>query len=114
MTPDEQEKMDGSPAHVLAAPVHEAHDCSLEYMEKHTHYIDVKFQLGPRCEVGVNGCCIREVIQVAVDRLEGFQKGGFACRENALAITKLQEAIHWLQHRTDDRVARGVKGYNKE
>ena len=109
MTPEEQEKMDGSPAHVLAIPA----DAKDDSMMGRMHYIDIKFQLGPRGEVGINGCCIREVIQVVVDRLEGFQQGQFKCRENALAITKLQEAQHWLAHRTEERVRRGVKGFNK-
>ena len=111
MTPEEQEKMDGSPARVLAVPVSSGPDTTIAVGR--THYIDIKFQLGPRGEVGINGCCIREVIQVVVDRLEGFQQGQFKCRENALAITKLQEAQHWLAHRTEERIKRGVKGYNK-
>jgi hypothetical protein len=113
MTPEEQEKMDGSPARVRAVRIGNDDTCDDSYASHHQHYIDIKFQLGPRGEVGVNGCCIREVIQVVVDRLEGFQQGQFKCRENALAITKLQEAQHWLVHRTEERVRRRVKGFNK-
>jgi hypothetical protein len=36
----------------------------------------------------------------------------FSCRENAIALTKIQEAMMWLQKRTRDRVARGVEGRN--
>ena len=39
--------------------------------------------------------------------------GDFACRENALALTKVEEALHWLNHRTADRQRRGVEGKNE-
>lgn len=32
------------------------------------------------------------------------------CRENSLAITKLEEALHWLEARTKNRKAAGVEG----
>jgi hypothetical protein len=34
----------------------------------------------------------------------------FRCRENSLAITKLEEALMWLEKRTADREARKVEG----
>ena len=74
----------------------------------------VKFQKGPVQENGVNGCFMEDLIAIAIDRLEGFQSGDFPCRENALALTKLEEALHWLNHRTNDRQNRGVEGTSKE
>ena len=68
------------------------------------------FQNGPISEAGVNGISNEALLAIVADRLEGFQKGQYACRENALALTKLQEAIHWLHHRTRERLARGVEG----
>lgn len=56
-----------------------------------------------------NGAQIEDVLHVTLDRLR-FLQGEVPCRENALAITKLEEAIHWLDHRTADRVNRGVEG----
>jgi len=73
-------------------------------------YADVKFQKGPVKENGVNGCFQEDLIAIVIDRLQCFQAGDFACRENALALTKLEEALHWLNHRTADRQARGVEG----
>jgi len=70
----------------------------------------IKFQKGPIKEVGVNGCHQEDLIAIVIDRLQCFQAGDFACRENALAITKLEEALHWLNHRTKDRIDRGVEG----
>jgi len=70
----------------------------------------IKFQKGPIKETGVNGCHQEDLIAIVLDRLQCFQAGAFACRENALAITKLEEALHWLNHRTKDRQERGVEG----
>lgn len=57
-----------------------------------------------------NGAFVETVIAIAVDRIEYYQSSQFACRENALAITKLQEALHWLGHRTAERERRDVEG----
>jgi len=57
-----------------------------------------------------NGACVEEVIEAALGRLAFYQASKFRCRENALAITKLEEALHWLDHRTRDRERRGVEG----
>lgn len=61
-----------------------------------------------------NGAFVEGVIAAAVGRLEHYQESKFKCRENALAITKLQEALHWLDHRTADREAREVEGTHQK
>lgn len=72
---------------------------------------DVKFQNGPISGGDdVNGCSNESLLAIVEDRLKGFQGGPFACRENALALTHLQEAMHWLHHRTRERLQRGVEG----
>ena len=70
----------------------------------------VKFQKGPIKENGVNGCCNEDLIAMVLDRLNSFQESPYKCRENAIAITKLEEALHWLGHRTRGREKRGVEG----
>ena len=70
----------------------------------------IKFQKGAIGEVGLNGITDEVLVAVLIDRLRKFQSGPFPCRENALALTRLQEAMHWMQHRTNDRVKRGVEG----
>lgn len=55
------------------------------------------------------GTTNEEVLAVLIDRLN-FLNGKFPCRENSLAITKLQEAKMWLEERMRGRVARGVEG----
>lgn len=70
----------------------------------------LRFQDGPVGEVGTNGVTHEALLAVIVDRLRGFQKGPHACRENALALTKIEEAMHWLRARTIARLERGVEG----
>jgi hypothetical protein len=72
---------------------------------------DVKFQNGPISNYrDVNGCSNESLLAIVEDRLKGFQSGPYACRENALALTHIQDALHWLQHRTRERIQRGVEG----
>ncbi len=71
---------------------------------------NIDFQNGPINEAGVNGLTHEVLLAIVIDRLRAFQAGKFACRENALALTKLQEAQMWLLERTRGRMARGVEG----
>lgn len=71
---------------------------------------DIHFQNGPIAEHGVNGMTQEILLAIVIDRLRSFQAGQFSSRENALALTKCEEALHWLQQRTLDRMRRGVEG----
>jgi len=66
-------------------------------------------QRGPIKDVGVNGCQIDDVVTFALGTLQTLNKK-FPCRENSLAITKLEEALHWLDARKQDREERKVEG----
>jgi hypothetical protein len=70
----------------------------------------ISFQNGPINEAGINGLTQEVLLAIVTDRLRAFQKGPFACRENALALTKIEEAQHWLHSRTLARMARNVEG----
>jgi hypothetical protein len=71
----------------------------------------ISFQKGPVKEVdSINGIFMEDLISIVIDRLESFQNSEFRCRENAIAITKLEESLMWLRKRTLDRQARGVQG----
>lgn len=70
----------------------------------------VSFQNGPISESGVNGVSNEALLAVVEDRLKCFQSGPYSCRENAVALTKIQEAMMWLQRRTIERMQRGVEG----
>ena len=78
------------------------------------HLGDVSFQNGAIKEVGVNGVMNEDLIAIVIDRMRGFQSGDYACRDNALALTKLEEALMWLRNRTNSREARGVEGTHKK
>jgi hypothetical protein len=76
--------------------------------------VRLNFQNGPINEVGVNGITQEVLLAICADRLRAFQAGPYACRENALALTKIEEAQHWLHHRTLARMARGVEGTHQK
>lgn len=69
----------------------------------------VNFQKGLIEENGLNGIFIEDLIMICIDRLEFFQSSNFSCRENACCITKLQEALMWLNKRTSNRKKRGIQ-----
>jgi hypothetical protein len=71
---------------------------------------EIAFQNGPINEAGVNGLTHEVLLAIVIDRMQAFQSGPFACRENALALTKMEEAQMWLLQRTRNRMARGVEG----
>lgn len=75
-----------------------------------TVHVTISFQNGPIHEAGVNGISGEALMAIQIDRLRSFQAGPYACRENALALTALEESLMWLQKRTRDRIARGVEG----
>lgn len=75
---------------------------------------EISFQNGPIKEAGYNGISQEALLAVVEDRLLSFQAGPFACRENALALTNIQQAMMWLMKRTRDRMARGVEGTNEK
>lgn len=72
--------------------------------------LSILFQNGPIAEAGVNGVTHEALLAVVADRLRSFQKGPFACKANACALTHIEEAQHWLQQRTLERMRRGVEG----
>ncbi len=88
-------------------PPSEGHD---PMSERPSPYTDIHFQNGPIGEVGINGIDNESLLAIVEHRLQGFQSGSYSCRENAIALTKIQEALHWLHHRTSGRIDRGVEG----
>lgn len=100
---DEADMKFNAPHHFVVEPIN-----STQILSK------VDFQEGPIKECGVNGVCNEDLIAMVITRLEHFQKSEFKCRENALAITKLEEALLWLRKRTMGREVRGVEGTNQK
>lgn len=62
-----------------------------------------------------NGLLEPEILQALVERLSVYQapENPMRSRETALAITKIEEAIHWLNHRQIDRQRREVRFTDK-
>ena len=71
--------------------------------------IGIKWQSGGTAENAKNGAFIEDVLAVTYARLALFQDQ-FPCRENALALTKIEEAVLWLAQRKAERENRGVYG----
>ena len=59
--------------------------------------------------MGRNGVQVAEALEVVLNQLKGYQDQ-FPCKENAMSITKIEEAILWQEKRTTDRITRGVEG----
>jgi len=76
--------------------------------------LQINWQNGPLGPPGEqaepNGAFVESVLGAALQRLQFFQDSRFNCRENALAITKIEEAIHWLESRTKRRTTQGTEG----
>ena len=82
------------------------------YVRNDVNSISFTIQNGPIKENGVNGCQVDTLIHAAKIIIDGLNKK-FPCRENSLAITKLEEALHWIEARTKDREKRLVEGTSK-
>lgn len=76
--------------------------------------LNITWQNGPlgrgADRLAPNGAFVETVIEAARQRIAHYQSTKFSCRENALALTKLEEALHWLNARTDRREAQNVEG----
>ncbi len=72
-----------------------------------------KIQDGPIKEYGLNGCQVSDIIEIATDIIRQLNEL-YPCRENAITITKLEEALMWQEKRTQDRIIRNVEGKNIE
>lgn len=70
----------------------------------------ISFQDGPVPTFGLNGVTHEALIAICLHRLDCFQAGPFACRENAQARVRLQEALDFLKGRTMSRIKRNVEG----
>lgn len=75
----------------------------------------IKFQNGARKDPdSIRGVIDTDLLEIVRDRLLGFQSGEFSSRENACALTHIEEALMWMNRRVEDRIERSVLGtYNK-
>lgn len=73
--------------------------------------ISFKMMTSPVSEGG-SGCQLTTLIETSLIMIT-YLNVKFPCRENAITITKLEEALMWQKHRTVNREIRGVEGFNK-
>lgn len=75
----------------------------------------IQLQHGPRKSPdSVHGVLDTDLLEIVRDRLKGFQSGEFSCRENACALTHIEEALMWMNRRVEDRIERQVLGTNNK
>ena len=75
----------------------------------------ISFQNGARkLEDSIHGILDTDLLEIVRDRLIGFQSGEFATRDNAIALTHIEEALMWLNRRVEDRIEREVLGTNNK
>lgn len=82
---------------------------SFIYVRNDKNSLSFTLQNGPIKEAGKNGCQVVDIIAVVKHMIEELNKK-FPCRENAMTITKLDEALMWQEKRTKDREKRNVEG----
>lgn len=76
---------------------------------------DIIFQNGPRKDPNsIPGVLDVDLLEIVYDRLLGFQNGEFACRENAMALGHIEDALLWMNRRVEDRLKRQVLGTNEK
>ena len=88
------------------------HEYQIAWVENdgHADALAIAFQDGPIADNGVNGVTQEALLAIVMDRLRSFQAGPYKCKENACALTHIEEAMMWLQQRTIQRMRRGVEG----
>ncbi len=75
----------------------------------------IVFQNGARkLPDSVHGVIDTDLLEIVRDRLKSFQTGEYSSRENACALTHIEEALMWLNRRVEDRIERNVLGTNNK
>lgn len=76
---------------------------------------EINFQNGARkLEDSIHGILDTDLLEIVRHRLQCFQAGEFATRENAIALTHIEEALLWMNKRVEDRIERNVLGTNEK
>ena len=77
--------------------------------------IDIRFQNGARkLDDSIHGVLDTDLLEIVRHRLQCFQDGPFRSRENAVALTHIEEALMWMNRRVEDRIERNVLGTNNK
>jgi hypothetical protein len=77
--------------------------------------MQITFQKGPRNEIGSScGATDADLLEIVRDRLCAFQNGPYATEYNQEALEHIEAALHALNRRVEDRIARGVLGTSEK
>lgn len=94
------------------------HEYHIKWDKYNNGYISTQsiiFQNGARKETNsVHGVLDTDLLEIVRDRLKSFQEGPFSSRENAIALTHIEEALMWMNRRVEDRIERNVLGTNEK
>ena len=75
----------------------------------------IQFQNGARkLSDSIHGILDTDLLEIVRHRLSCFQQGPFSTRENAIALTHIEEALLWMNKRVEDRIERNVLGTNNK
>lgn len=80
-------------------------------------YVNINFCKGNKEDESAfrqEGFFTETLLQVCKQYLESVNVGELANREASVAITKIDEAIMWINKRAEDRMLRGVQGSYKK
>lgn len=90
-----------------------AHHKYLIDLQDGNKQVSIEFQDGARkLPDSIHGVIDQDLLEICRHRLQCFQEGPFATRENAMALTHIEEALMWLNRRVEDRIERNVLGTN--
>lgn len=105
---------------MLIVPENEGHEYSVQNFDNKSVFTTISFikkepvsEGSTEMKVVQDGTTNEELIEVLIHRCN-FLGSKFPSRENSLAITKLEEALMWLNKRTADRIKRGVEGTHQK
>lgn len=85
----------------------------LEENDRWSPLTEIDFQDGTVKHAGVNGITMETILAICIHRLGCFQVGALPSTDNQEALDHLTKALACLQHRTRDRLSRGVEGSSK-
>ena len=88
----------------------DGHDYLLDSLEEGGEQQMIRFVDRTPGRPWYNGTTHEEVIKMLIDRFQYFQASELCCRESAIVLTKLEEALHWMEHRTRLRESQGIVG----
>ena len=102
-----------TPQKTYSLPTYKVVDGSIEDGEGQ----EIKFCKGSTNDDSIprqEGVFVESILMTAKIHLESVNVGELATRETSLAITKIEEALMWLNKRAEDRKLREVQGtYSK-